>query len=93
VLNPFKFDRAQQISLFLTVVCAAYFIGHTLHKKQQVNAFTPSQPAATAPLEPQKTSGDAKTSGPNSPAVTGGVNTFIYGQPSDSKKPKSELPK
>jgi len=93
LLNPLKFDRAQQISLFLAVVCTAFFIGHTINKKQQTNAVGPTQPAVTTPLEPQKPSGDAKTSGPNSPAVTGGVNSFTYEQPAASTKPKSEPPK
>jgi len=90
LINPLKFDRAQQISLFLAVVCLAYFFGHTIHRIQQAKAFAPAQPAATAPLELLKPSGDAKTSGSDSPAVTGGVNNFTYDQAPDSKKLKAE---
>lgn len=92
LLNPLKLDRAQRISLFVATVCAAYFIGHTIRKNQQVNASTPAQPAFATPSEQQKTSGDAKTSGPNSPAVTGGVNSFTYDQHIDSKESNSKPP-
>jgi len=70
------------------VVCIAYFIGHTIHKKQQTHAPATAQPAAAAPLEPQKTSGDAKTSGSDSPAVTGNGNDTNYNKSAPPQKQK-----
>jgi hypothetical protein len=32
ILNPFKFDRQQRLSLFLAICAAAYFLAHTIHK-------------------------------------------------------------
>ena len=56
LLNPFKLDRQQQLSLFLAVVCFAYFVGYTLHKNK---ALAPAHTAASAQAEPSKGSGNA----------------------------------
>jgi hypothetical protein len=42
-------------------------------------------------IQPVKT-GNASTSGPESPAVTGDGNKFTYNQPDGSKKPKPKPP-
>ncbi len=46
----------------------------------------------TTPQTPIK-SGNATTTGDESPAVTGNGNSVTYGQPPDSKEPKSKPPK
>jgi hypothetical protein len=51
----------------------------------------PKAPTAiTQPMPPK--SGNATTTGDQSPAVTGDGNRTTYGQPSDSKEPKSKPP-
>jgi hypothetical protein len=50
---------------------------------------TKSAPVATAPVK----SGDASTSGDQSPAVTGSGNSVSYGQPSVPKKPQDKPPR
>lgn len=82
LLNPFKFDRQQQLSLLLAVVGFAYFVGYTLHKNK---TLAPAQTSASDPVAPPKRSGDASTSGPNSPANTGDGNTFNNDQPPPKK--------
>jgi hypothetical protein len=82
-LNPLKFDRQQQLSLLLAVVGIAYFVGHTLHKNK---ALAPAPTAASAPAQPPKKSGDATTSGPDSPAITGDGNTVNSNQSPPPKK-------
>ncbi|MGD0403223.1 MAG: hypothetical protein ABSB66_08500 [Candidatus Acidiferrales bacterium] len=81
-MNPFKWDWQQRVSLFLAVVCIAYFVGHTSYKSSSSTAKT----HPTAPVEAQQKSGDATTSGPESPAVTGSGNTITYDQPSTPEK-------
>jgi hypothetical protein len=87
VLNPFKFDRQQRISLLVCVLAAAYFVGHTLHKRNSA-PMRGATPVADAP----KKTGDATTNGPQSPAVTGDGNKITYDQSPHPEK-KSEPPK
>jgi hypothetical protein len=68
-LNPWKWDWQQRWSLFLGVTFIAYFAAYTSYRST-------TSPAATVVQTPK--SGDAHTSGPNSPAVTGGGNNIQY---------------
>jgi hypothetical protein len=83
-LNPLKFDVRQRVSLCVAVLAFAYFVGHSLQKNRSV----PVQATPQAVEIPQRT-GDATTTGPNSPAVTGDNNKVIYVQPApkDQKAP------
>ena len=94
VLNPFKLDWQQRISLLAGVLALAYFAGYTLHKgkSEPTPATHASVPAATAPAEASKASGDAKTSGSQSPAVTGDGNNIKYDDSSHPEK-TTEPPK
>ncbi len=83
ILNPLKWDTRQRISLLISTVALAYFVGHTL----SLNESAPTQGAPSATEAPKK-SGDAITSGPNSPAVSGDGNSVTYGQPEADKKKK-----
>jgi hypothetical protein len=87
-LNPFNLDSKQRISLLVAVVALAYFIGHTIYKRVPGSG----QPTPQAVEIPKRTTGDATTTGPNSPAVTGDNNKIIYGQPppKDQKAPKKK---
>jgi hypothetical protein len=76
-LNPFRWDWQQRISLLLGVLFLAYFLGYTSYKSTRTTA------------SPRKT-GDAATSAPNSPAVTGDRNNIQYGQPSPPPEEKSK---
>lgn len=87
VLNPFKLDRQQVISLLICVLAAAYFVGHTLSKRN-LAATHGAAPMVDAP----KRTGDATTYGPKSPAVTGDGNKINYDQLPPPEK-KSEPPK
>lgn len=63
-----------------------------------IDKYWEEHPPSPAPVAgPQKPapakSGNATTTGNNSPAVTGDGNRIIYSQPSDSKEPKSKPPK
>jgi hypothetical protein len=90
VLNPFKFDWQQRVSLLLGVLLLAYFVGHTIHRGRSQSG--PANPPTTA----SKT-GDATTAGDRSPAITGDGNKVTYEDTSNSGKrsepPKSEPPK
>lgn len=86
VLNPFKLDRQQRISLLVCVLAAAYFVGYTVYKSN-----SPMHGAAPM-VETPKKSGDATTTGPKSPAVTGDGNKINYDQPHHPEK-KSEPPR
>ena len=81
LLNPFRLDRPQRISLLVIVLATGYLIGHTLHK-QKLESAKPPAPAIEAPRK----SGDATTSGSNSPANTGNGNTSNNDQSSLPKK-------
>jgi hypothetical protein len=72
----------------VATVAAAYFVGHTLTMKRA--AITQVSPPATE--VPRKT-GDATTTGPNSPAVTGDGNKIDYNQPPPSQEDKPKPPK
>jgi hypothetical protein len=76
-LNPFKWDWQQRISLFVGVVFLAYFFGYTSYRSTRI---------AASPLN----TGDAITSAPNSPAVTGDRNNIQYSQPSPPPEGKPE---
>jgi hypothetical protein len=89
VNNTMGLDVHQRIGLGVILVGAAYLLGHTAYKQRPTNVPVP---AATAPAEPSHASGDAKTTGSQSPAVTGDGNNIKYGEPSDRKK-KTEHPK
>jgi hypothetical protein len=87
VLNPFKLDWQQRLSLAVGVLALAYFVGHTIHKSKSGM----DQVAAPAVQAPAK-SGDAKTTGDQSPAVTGNGNDIKYEDSSHPER-KSEPPK
>jgi hypothetical protein len=87
VLNPFKLDWQQRLSLAVGVLALAYFVGHTIHKGKTGTGQV-AGPAAQTPAK----SGDAKTSGDESPAVTGNGNDVKYEDSSHSER-KSEPPK
>jgi hypothetical protein len=83
ILNPLKWDWQQRTSFLVVIVAAAYFVAHTLTLKKP----TSSQAPAPAIEAPRKT-GDAATTGPNSPAVTGDSNQIQYNEASpDNQKP------
>jgi hypothetical protein len=82
LLNPFKFDRTQQITLAICIVALAYFVGHTLERNKSAAPQAAVPVAQTAPR-----SGDAITNGDNSPAVSGNGNTFEH-----DSTPKTEQP-
>jgi hypothetical protein len=81
VLNQLKLDLQQRIALLVGVLAFAYLIGYSLTKGKSVATQTPM---AEAPSK----SGDATTSGSNSPGVTGNGNTFQYDQSSPPQKQK-----
>lgn len=86
VLNPLKWDWRQRISLFLGVLFLAYFVAYTLYKSTRKEVQSPAQVATPAPTGP------ASTSGPESPAVTGGNNQIQYGASSPPEKKKPAKP-
>jgi len=84
IVNPFKFDWHQRISLLVCILAAAYFVGYSLYKSKPA----PTHGGAPVVDAPKKT-GDATTSGAQSPAVTGDKNKIIYDQsPHPEKKPE-----
>jgi hypothetical protein len=84
LLNPFKFDRQQQISLFLAVVLVAYFVGYTIHKNQKHSVTSlPLEPPSVAQPEPVN-----KTYGPQSPIMPNNSGTVkITNEPSEGGSP------
>jgi hypothetical protein len=70
-----KFDIPQGISLAIAVLALAYFVGHSLHKKRA--DFGSSQSVPPKVMEPSQT-GNASTSGDQSPAITGSGNSVEY---------------
>ena len=82
--NPWKWDWQQRISLGLAAVLLAYFFAYTSYQSKSEAAKTPS----AVPVQAPRISGDARTSGNNSPANTGDGNNFQSEQnprPSPSK--------
>jgi hypothetical protein len=77
-INPFKWDWWQRTSLFLGVLFLAYFVAYTVYKS------VPKETQPPAAGETPKT-GNATTSGPQSPANTGNGNTFNNDQPPPKK--------
>ncbi len=88
VLNPFKLDRQQRISLLVCVLAGAYFVGHTLYMRNSAPT-----PGAAPKVEGPKKTGDATTYAPKSPAVTGDGNKITYDQSTTRPEKKSEPPK
>jgi hypothetical protein len=82
-LNPLRFDRQQRISLLVAVLAFAYFVGYTIHKNRSGAGQTTPQA-----VEIPKKTGDARTTGPKSPAVTGDNNKINY----DQSSPKVQKP-
>jgi hypothetical protein len=84
LLNPFKFDRQQQISLFLAVVFIAYFIGYTIHRNQKHSVASPrlEQPSVERPGLVNKTYG---TQSPIMPNNSGNVK--ITSEPPEGGSP------
>ncbi len=82
--NTMSFNPLQRIGLGTALVGVSLFLGATVYKA--------TQPATIAPIEQPKTSGDAATSGPNSPAVSGSGNDINYDQSAhpEKKPPKKE---
>lgn len=102
IMNPMEWLRAiygalgakhPTASLLIVVVCGALLFGAVwkLAAYEYQRDINKSQAVPSQPV-PAK-SGDATTTGNQSPAVTGNGNSITYGQPSDSKKPKSGPPK
>jgi hypothetical protein len=83
--SPRKFMFACAIFGAVTFLCLGWLIdkGYRAKLKEQVQPPT----AIAAP----KSSGDASTAGPNSPAVTGNGNDIKYDQ--SSSPPKKKAPK
>jgi hypothetical protein len=84
ITNAMTFSPLQRIGLGIALVGIALFLGATASKT--------AQPPIIAPKEQPKASGDATTSGPNSPANTGNGNDVKYDQssPPEKKPPKKE---
>jgi hypothetical protein len=79
LINPMKFDIPQRISLAVAVLAFAYFVGHTLHRtKTDFGSRPPSVPSA---FKEPSTTGDARTSGDQSPAIPGNGNSVEYKLP------------
>ncbi len=87
--NTMTLDLHQRIGLGVALVGMAYFLGHTVSKKHTPTPPVLVQPASDVPAKPTKASGDAETSGSESPAVTGDRNSITYEQPSSSKEKKA----
>jgi hypothetical protein len=85
MLNPWKWDWNQRISLGLSMIFLAYFFAYTSYQSKSETAKTPAVPA-----QAPRISGDARTSGDNSPANTGDGNNFQSGQ---KPKPSPSKPK
>jgi hypothetical protein len=80
LLNPWKWDWQQRVSLILGVTFIAYFFAYTSSR------IKPDSAQSIAPII--RKTGDATTSGSNSPANTGDENTFQNDQsPPSVKKP------
>ena len=86
--NSMSLDLHQRIGLGVALVGMAYFLGSTVQKKLPTTPPALVQPASENPAKSPKRTGDAKTSGSESPAVTGDQNSVTYDQPSDSKEKK-----
>src|SRR5277367_894400 len=83
LFNPWKWDWHQRASLFVGVVSLAYFFAYTSYRIKPETTQT-SAPAIEAP----KKTGNATTSGDNSPAVTSDGNNITYDQSTHpGKKP------
>lgn len=82
-INPWKLDLRQRISLGICVLSLAYFVTHSLGKKTTYDIPVPKQ-AVEAP----RLSGDAQSSGSQSPAVTGDGNNVQYGTDASKSSPK-----
>jgi hypothetical protein len=64
VFNPWKWDWNQRISLFLGVVCLAYFFAYTSHRSKSQAGEQPPAATATEPANSVNT-----TTGPQSPIM------------------------
>jgi hypothetical protein len=82
--NPWKWDWQQRISLGVAAILLAYFFAYTSYQSRSETAKT------TAPVQAPRISGDARTSGDNSPANTGDANSF---QSDQKPKPSPSKPK
>ncbi len=94
LLNPFKFDFQQQGALAIAVVALAYFVGHTVHLRNEATKpkVAPALVERQAePVQPQThVSGPATTSGNNSPAITGDGNSVTYDAEGKKTSPKEK---
>jgi hypothetical protein len=91
IVNPLKFDWQQRVALLVVAFGLAYFSARTVYLGSHV-AFAPAQsPSPTSPISIQST-GNATTSGPNSPAVSGSNNTVNSGNASQNDEHKSVEP-
>jgi hypothetical protein len=95
LLNPFKLDWQQQLSLAIAVVALAYFFAHSVHKTNRIQLPAPvGQPQANTPTEPPScppgtasSTGPATAVGSGNIANSGNCNT-INGEPQASKDKK-----
>jgi hypothetical protein len=85
LLNPMKMDLQQRVSLGIGVLAIAYFVGHSLQRNKLLEQ---AKPPIVQPTPP--TTGNATTTGNQSPAVTGNGNGVVYEAP--PAPPKQEKP-
>jgi len=82
-----KWDWTSRIALAVALTAFAYLISHQLHlRNETIRSNQAQQLENQAPQAPPISSGDAKTSGANSPANTGNGNTITYGSSTDKDK-------
>ena len=90
LLNPFKFDWQQQIALAIVVVGLAYFVGHTVHLRNEASKPTAVPSITEQPVAPPTTSPTIQQSAKDSTCsnVVGGKDVQIDCSPPGSKNAK-----
>jgi len=95
ILNPWKWDWQQRISLGLAIVSFAYFLGHTYSRNNSVAPQSSVTQATSPATEPNQKTGNATANGKNSVANTGNVgditissdqSSHLGGPPQRNKK-------
>jgi hypothetical protein len=74
LLNPFKFDTSQRVSLFLAIAFFAYFVAHTANRAK-VATPVPPPPQQNVPTT-SNGNGPATANGSGSVANSGNGNTI-----------------
>jgi hypothetical protein len=88
IFNPSKWDVRQRVSLGISIVAMAYFIGHSLTLKRTEtppSSLTTPPSSVVAPSPKSITTGPVSTTGPQSPVVIGD-GSVSYGTPAEKKK-------